>query len=86
MPGAPTTALPQATVQLQSTQQLGPPTAATAPTMATIGTMSMDDDDDESNDLIPTVMSILAFVLSLAVLALSLMLWMTEKEIGDLFN
>jgi len=54
--------------------------------MATIGTMSMDDDDDESNDLIPTVMSILAFVLSLAVLALSLMLWMTEKEIGDLFN
>lgn len=54
--------------------------------MATIGTISMDDDDEEGSDLVPTVMSILAFVLSLAVLALSLMLWMTEKEIGDLFG
>lgn len=86
MPGNPTTPLPQATVQLQSTQQLGAPTAATAPTMATIGTISMDDDDDEPSDTIPTVMSILGFVLSLAVLALALKLWMTEKGFADLFN
>ncbi len=46
----------------------------------------MDDDDEEASDTIPTVMSILAFVLSLAVLALTVMFWITEKEFGDLFK
>ena len=48
--------------------------------------MAIDDDDEEPSDLVPTILSILAFVLSLAVLALALMFWMTEKEIGDLFG
>ncbi|MDB4405380.1 hypothetical protein N9199_02340, partial [bacterium] len=81
--GAPTTALPQATVQLQSTQQLGKPTA---PTMSTIGTIAMDDDEEEESDTIPMVMSILAFVLSLAVLALTIMMWTHEKTFGQLFD
>lgn len=55
--------------------------------MATIGTIATtDDDDEESSDLVPTILSILAFVLSLAVLALALMFWLTEKEFGDLFG
>ena len=74
--------LPQATVQLQSTQQLGAPTA---PTMSTIGTIATSDEEDEPNDTIPTVLSILAFVLSLAVLALALMTWTQEHQIGELF-
>lgn len=85
--GAPTTALPQATVQLQGTQELGAPTAPTAPTMSTIGTVATDDDDEEENDTIPTVLSILAFVLSLAVLTLALMTWMQDgKGFGDIFG
>ena len=82
---APTTALPQATVQLESTQQLGNPTA---PTMSTIGTIAMDDDEEEESGTLPMVASILAFVLSLAVLALSIMMWTTnnEKTFGQLFE
>ena len=84
VPGASASALPQATVQLESTQKLGAPTA---PTMSTIGTIRTDDDDDEPSDTIPTVLSILAFVLSLAVLVLALMQWMLdEKLIGDIFS
>ena len=45
-----------------------------------------DDDDEEENDLVPTILSILAFVLSLAVLALAIMFWITEKEFGELFG
>ncbi len=82
-PGASTTALPQATVQLQSTQQLGKPTA---PTMSTIGTIAMDDDEDEGSDTLPMVMSILAFVLSLAILALAIMFWTTENDFGKIFE
>jgi len=74
---------PPATVPLpQRVQQLGPPTA---PTMSTIGTIATSD-DDEPSDTIPTVLSILAFGLSLAVLALALMTWTQEHQIGDLFN
>ena len=82
---APTTALPQATVQLESTQQLGKPTA---PTMSTIGTIAMDDDEEEESGTLPMVASILAFVLSLAVLALSIMMWThnNEKTFGQLFD
>lgn len=76
--------LPQATVQLQSTQPLGTPTASTSPQIGTIATTDVDDDDD--NDTIPTVMSILAFVLALGVLVIGLMTWMTENEIGALFG
>jgi multisubunit Na+/H+ antiporter MnhC subunit len=74
-------------VQLQTTQQLGAPTATTAaaPPMSTIGSFSSDD-EDEDTDTIPTVLSIIAFVLSLAVLALALMTWTQEHQIGDLFN
>jgi hypothetical protein len=56
--------------------------------MSTIGTVAMDDDDEES-DTIPTVLSILAFVLSLAVLALAILTWLDEKNgksLGDLFG
>lgn len=54
--------------------------------MATIGTVATDDDEEES-DTIPTVLSILGFVLSLAVLALALMTWMHDnKEFGGLFE
>ncbi len=79
-------ALPQATVQLQGTQQLGAPTGpATAPTMSTIGTIAVDD-EEESSDLIPTILSILAFVLSLAVLGLALAAWLKENEFAALFE
>jgi hypothetical protein len=54
--------------------------------MATIGTIATSDDDDEPSDTIPTILSILAFVLSLAVLGLALMTWTEEHQIGDLFN
>jgi len=53
--------------------------------MSTIGTIATSD-DDEPSDTIPTVLSILAFGLSLAVLALALMTWTQEHQIGDLFN
>lgn len=53
--------------------------------MASIGTIATSDDDDESGDTIPTVLSILAFGLSLVVLALGLMTWTNEHTIGDLF-
>lgn len=81
---AETKPLPQATVQLQSTQQLGAPTAPTSPQIGTINTTDMD--DEEENDTIPTVMSILAFVLALGVLVVGLMTWMEENEVGDLFG
>lgn len=82
--GASTTALPQATVQLQSTQQLGKPTA---PTMSTIGTIAMDDDEEEESDTKAMVVSILAFVLSLAVLALTILIWTHDGQtFGKLFE
>ena len=84
MAAAGTQPLPQATVQLQSTQQLGAPTAPTSPQIGTIATTDVDDDED--SDTIPTVMSILAFVLALGVLVIGLMTWMEENEIGDLFG
>ncbi len=46
----------------------------------------MDDDEEEESDTIPMVMSILAFVLSLAVLALTIMMWTHEKTFGQLFD
>ena len=55
--------------------------------MSSIGTINMDDDDEEEGDTIPTVISILAFVLSLGVLALNVMFWVADgKELGDLFK
>ncbi len=54
--------------------------------MAGIGTIATSDDEEEESDLLPTILSILAFVLSLGVLALAIMFWITEKEIGDLFS
>ncbi|MBT7970646.1 MAG: hypothetical protein HN570_06580 [Verrucomicrobia bacterium] len=54
--------------------------------MSTIGTIAMDDDEEEESDTIPMVMSILAFVLSLAVLALTIMMWTHEKTFGQLFD
>ena len=54
--------------------------------MATIGTIAVDDDEEES-DTIPTVLSILGFVLSLAVLALAVLTWLhDDKEFGALFK
>ena len=77
--------LPQATVQLQSTQQLGAPTA---PTMAGIGTIATAADDDEENDNIPTILSIISFVLSIAVLAVGIMTWTSAngETFGSLFE
>lgn len=83
--------LPQATVQLQSTQQLGAPTA---PTMAGIGTIAAAADDEEENDNIPTILSIISFVLSIAVLAVGIMTWTlangektgVAKTFGSLFE
>ena len=46
--------------------------------------MTMEEEVEES-DTIPTVMSILAFVLALAALAVSLMTWTQKNEFGDLF-
>ncbi|MDB4537330.1 hypothetical protein N9230_01810 [Akkermansiaceae bacterium] len=76
--------LPQATVQLQSTQQLGAPTA---PTMAGIGTIATDDEEEE-NENIPTILSILSFVLSIAVLAVGIMTWTSAngETFGSLFE
>ena len=77
--------LPQATVQLQSTQQLGAPTA---PTMAGIGTIAAAADDDEENDNIPTILAIISFVLSIAVLAVCIMTWTSAngETFGSLFE
>lgn len=77
--------LPQATVQLQSTQQLGAPTA---PTMAGIGTIATTDDVDDENDNIPTILSIISFVLSIAVLAVGIMTWTSAngETFGSLFE
>ena len=77
-------ALPQATVQLQNTQQLGSPAA---PALGTIGTIATaDDEEHEESDLIPTIFSILGFVVSLGVLALALVMWTTENDFGGLFK
>jgi hypothetical protein len=56
--------------------------------MSTIGTIAMDDDEEEESGTLPMVASILAFVLSLAVLALSIMMWThnNEKTFGQLFE
>ena len=55
--------------------------------MATIGTIAMDDEDEEPSDTIPTVLAILAFVLSLAILGLALMTWMEDGQtISNLFD
>jgi hypothetical protein len=53
--------------------------------MSTIGTIAMDDDEEEESGTLPMVASILAFVLSLAVLALSIMMWttITRKPSGN---
>ena len=78
--------LPQATVQLQSTQQLGAPTA---PTMAGIGTIATNADlIEEGNDNIPTILSIISFVLSIAVLAVGIMTWTSAngETFGSLFE
>ena len=64
--------LPQATVQLQSTQQLGAPTA---PTMVGVGTIGNVVDEGEENDNIPIILSIISFVLSIAVLFLGIRTW-----------
>ncbi len=54
--------------------------------MAGIGTIATVDDEEEPSDTIPTVLSILAFVLSLAVLALAVLTWTNEREFGELFQ
>ena len=76
--------LPQATVQLQSTQQLGAPTA---PTMAGIGTIVPSIETPEENDNIPTILSIISFVLSIAVLTVGIMTWISAdgQTFGSLF-
>jgi hypothetical protein len=92
--GAGTQALPKATVQLGSaTQALGAPTALSATQGASIQTAV--DDDDEENETVANVLSIVAFVIALAVLALQLttaMKWTDEQEpvrgkgLGQLFE
>jgi hypothetical protein len=76
-----TQALPKATVQLGSaTQALGAPTALSAHS-ATIQTAV--DDDEEESETLANVLSIVAFVLALAVLGLQLttaMAWTNEAE------
>jgi hypothetical protein len=82
-PGAQgTQALPRATVQLGSaTQALGAPTALSATQAATIQTAV--EEDDEESDTLAGVLSIVAFVLALAVLSLQLMTamkWTDERD------
>jgi len=43
------------------------------------------EEEEEASDIVPTVASILAFVLGLAALALSLLTWTAKYEVGDLF-
>jgi len=56
--------------------------------MAGIGTIATTDDDDEENDNIPTILSIISFVLSIAVLAVAIMTWTSEEgqSFGTLFE
>ena len=56
--------------------------------MAGIGTIATADDDDEENDNIPTILSIISFVLSIAVLAVGIMTWTSAdgETFGSLFD
>ena len=76
-----TQALPKATVQLGSaTQALGAPTALSA-TQATIQTAVDEEGDD--NDKVAGILSLVAFVVALAVLGLQLMTtskWVDEAD------
>jgi|TARA_B110000305_G_scaffold59792_1_gene66220 hypothetical protein len=53
-----------------------------------MGTINTTDVDDEESDTIPTITSILAFVLALAIIAIGIMTWTLNdiNEIGDLFS
>ena len=84
--GDATKPLPKATVQLQNTQQLGAPTGTGVMTQgATVHTA--DADDEEPSDALPNILSILAFVIALAVLALGIMTWtQSGAPVGDLFQ
>ena len=95
-PASPTMEPAQATVNLQSTQQLGSPASPTVQSEVMPGSLTAGaatfgglvvDDEEEDNDTIPTVMSILAFVLSLVALAVALMTWVTNdvNTFSDLF-
>jgi len=86
-----TVQLPKATVQLNPTKPLGPPTA---PGTAQIGTMHVVDDEetDRAHKEATTmaVLSVLAFVASLALLWAQIDTWTgpdtAAKEIGELLN
>ena len=73
---APTMQLPKATVQLNPTKPLGPPTA---PGTAQIGTMHVVDDEESEKAhkeaTVVAIFSILAFVASVVLLAGQLMTW-----------
>jgi hypothetical protein len=85
--------LPKATVQLNPTKPLGPPSA---PGTAQIGTMHVVDDEEterlhkEATTI--AILSVFAFVASVALLAGQIMTWISPdalgkaNEIGDLFN
>lgn len=77
-----TQALPKATVQLGSaTQALGAPTALSVKTGATIHAAV--EDEEESSDTLPNVLSIVAFVVALAVLGLQLMTSLKWTDVAD---
>ncbi len=82
--------LPKATMKLDKTQPLPPPSAsATESQKPTINTVAMDDDDEETHETVPAILSIISFVLALFVLGLGLSTWLATgsgHEIGDLFN
>jgi hypothetical protein len=85
--------LPKATVQINPTKPLGPPTV---PGTANVGTMHVV--DEEENDrahkeaTTMAILSVVAFVASVVLLAAQIMTWTTPdalgnaRKIGDLFN
>lgn len=77
-----TQALPKATVQLGSaTQALGAPTALSATQAATIQTAA--DDEEEENELVPGILSLVAFIAALAVLGIQVMAtsqWVSKED------
>lgn len=80
-----TQALPKATVQLGSaTQALGKPTGLGASQGAMIQTAA--EEEDEENETVPNILSIVAFVLALAVLGLQFMTAMKWTDEADPVN
>lgn len=80
--------LPKATVQLDKSQPLPPPSASATAGQTPTLVMSKDDEEEEPSDTIPTVFSILSFVAALAVLGLGISTWLADKThaVGDLFS